>query len=179
MLILQSLLLININIPSVFFNSICTFSSVGGSRAWIIKVGKTLNRTKKIQLVADWYEVCVRCSPVKLSQTEVRQRVMMYLNKTLPIFTGGWGTAAAGVTLDQMAWEAGTAATGTEEMPQISEACPDLLSAVYWHANTSGLYVIARDHSLNYLLLSGLLNSGQIYVLQVYLDLMIIWKDHF
>lgn len=46
-------------------------------------------------------------------------------------------------------------------MPQISEACPDLLSAVYWHDNTSGLYVIAGDHSLNYLLISLLVFWSQ------------------
>lgn len=64
-------------------------------------------------------------------------------------------------------------------MPQISEACPDLLTAVYWHANTSGLYVIAGDHSVNYVLISLIVFLSQAIksqrnVLKVYLYLVII-----
>lgn len=61
--------------------------------------------------------------------------------KRKPYSNRRWGTAAGSVPVDQMAWEAGTAATSTGEMPQISEACPDLLPAVYWRSSTSGLHV--------------------------------------
>lgn len=69
-----------------------------------------------------------------------------------------------------------------EEMPQISEACPDLLSAVYWHANTSGLYVIAGHHAATKLspyipmvFLSRAIKS-QWNILKVFLYLVIIWR---
>lgn len=160
-------------------NSICTFLPAGGSRAWIIKVGKTINGTENSTRC--WL---MRC-PCLLLVCEVvthwfTSRCYHAFNQNCThILTEGWGTAAGGVTLDRMAWEAGAAATGTEKMPQISEACPDLLSAVYWHANTSGLYVIAGDHSVNYLLISLMVFLSQAiksqrHVLKVYLYLIIM-----
>lgn len=35
-----------------------------------------------------------------------------------------------------MAWRPGTAASGTEEMPKIAEACPDPSPHLYWHVYT-------------------------------------------